>query len=176
MMSVVRVKPGQMGDSIFMTRLQKGSDPLTVHIPTSKLQVSLLSQWISSHSCDWEEEGCSVLTVFDPVLQNPVSGLLHEMESILAEQKTVSCRNDKSKWWEGRKALDCRVQVSCKQESSQLQSALSILATLWRKMFFSESAQRHGGLVGRLEKPSATTRIRSRDPQTGSAALQGPVG
>lgn len=43
-MSVVRVKPGQMGDGIFVSRLQKGSAPLTVHIPTSKLQVSTLSQ------------------------------------------------------------------------------------------------------------------------------------
>lgn len=42
MMSVVRVKPGQMGDSIFLTRLEKGSAPLTVHIPTSKQRVSVL--------------------------------------------------------------------------------------------------------------------------------------
>lgn len=64
-----------------------------------------------------------MLTVLGPVLQNPISGLLHEMESILAEQKTVSCRNDKSKWWEGRKALDSRVEVSCKQQTSPLQSS-----------------------------------------------------
>lgn len=63
-----------------------------------------------------------MLTVFDPVLQNPISGLLHEMESILAEQKTVSCRNEKSKWWEGRKALDSRVEVGWKQQTSLLQS------------------------------------------------------
>lgn len=43
MMSVVRVKPGQMGDSLFLTRLEKGSAPLSVHIPTAKQQVSSLS-------------------------------------------------------------------------------------------------------------------------------------
>lgn len=59
---------------------------------------------------------------FTRCLQNPISGLLHEMESILAEQKTVSCWNEKSKWWEGRKALDSRVEVSCKRQASPLQS------------------------------------------------------
>lgn len=37
--SVLGVKPGQMGDSIILSRLEKGSAPVTVHIPTSKQQV-----------------------------------------------------------------------------------------------------------------------------------------
>lgn len=41
-MSVLSVKPGQMGDSIILSRLEKGSAPLTVHIPTSKQQVSMM--------------------------------------------------------------------------------------------------------------------------------------
>lgn len=44
------------------------------------------------------------------------------MDSILVEQKAVSCRNDKSKWWEGRRALDSRVEVSCKEQRLPLQS------------------------------------------------------
>lgn len=41
-MSVLDVKPGQMGNSIILSRLEKGSAPLTVHIPTSKQQVSMM--------------------------------------------------------------------------------------------------------------------------------------
>ncbi|XP_074489400.1 separin [Sebastes fasciatus] len=37
-MSVLGVKPGEMGDSIILTRLEKGFAPVTVLIPTSKLQ------------------------------------------------------------------------------------------------------------------------------------------
>lgn len=43
LMSVLGVKPGQMGDSIIMSRLQKGSAPVTVHIPTSKKQVRMMN-------------------------------------------------------------------------------------------------------------------------------------
>lgn len=41
-MSVLGVKPGQMGDSIILSRLEKGAAPLTIHIPTSKRQVSMM--------------------------------------------------------------------------------------------------------------------------------------
>ncbi|TWW62203.1 Separin [Takifugu flavidus] len=37
-MSVLGVKPGKMGDSVMLSRFEKGSAPITVHIPTSKQQ------------------------------------------------------------------------------------------------------------------------------------------
>lgn len=37
--------------------------------------------------------------------------LLEEMEAVLQGQKKVSAVADKAQWWEGRKALDARVQV-----------------------------------------------------------------
>lgn len=37
--------------------------------------------------------------------------LLEEMEAVLQGQKKVSSVSDKAQWWEGRKALDARVQV-----------------------------------------------------------------
>lgn len=37
--SLLGVKPGEIGDSIILSRLEKGSVPVTVHIPTSKQQV-----------------------------------------------------------------------------------------------------------------------------------------
>lgn len=42
-MSSFGVKPGQMGDSIILSRFEKGSTPITVHIPTSEQQVRTLS-------------------------------------------------------------------------------------------------------------------------------------
>lgn len=42
-MSVLGVKPGQMGDSIILSRLEKGSAPVTIHIPTSKKQVRTMN-------------------------------------------------------------------------------------------------------------------------------------
>lgn len=38
-MSVLGVKPGEMGNSIILSRLEKDCAPVTVHIPTSKEQV-----------------------------------------------------------------------------------------------------------------------------------------
>lgn len=38
------------------------------------------------------------------------------MDSIQAEQKVVSCVSEKAKWWEGRRALDSRVEVSGKEQ------------------------------------------------------------
>lgn len=46
MMSVLGFKPGEVGNSIMLTRLEKGSEPLTVHIDTSKFtgQVRIVSE------------------------------------------------------------------------------------------------------------------------------------
>ncbi|XP_028263041.1 separin [Parambassis ranga] len=79
LMSVLGVKPGKMGDSILLSRLEKGSAPVTVHIPTSKQQ----------HSISW---------------------LVQEIDNIQTEQKAVSSVSEKAKWWEGRRALDSRVE------------------------------------------------------------------
>lgn len=57
-----------------------------------------------------------MLTLFDSVLQHPISWLVQEMDSILVEQKVVSCVSEKAKWWEGRRALDSRVEVSYKEQ------------------------------------------------------------
>uniref|UniRef100_A0A3Q4HSX9 separase n=1 Tax=Neolamprologus brichardi TaxID=32507 RepID=A0A3Q4HSX9_NEOBR len=76
-MSVMGVKPGEMGNSIMLTRLEKSSAPVTVYIDTSKQKVKLVQ----------------------------------EMDSILVEQKVVSCVSEKAKWWEGRRTLDSRVEV-----------------------------------------------------------------
>ncbi|XP_056156403.1 separin [Lampris incognitus] len=78
-LSVLGVKPGEMGDTILLSRLEKGSAPVTVHIPTSQQQ-------------------------------HPISWLVQEMDSILTEQKVVSSVSEKAKWWEGRRALDTRVE------------------------------------------------------------------
>ncbi|XP_029948057.1 separin [Salarias fasciatus] len=83
LISVVGVKPGEMGDSIMLSRLEKGSAPVTVHIPTAKEQ-------------------------------HPVTWLVQELDCILVEQKVVSCISEKAKWWDGRRALDSRVEYLLK--------------------------------------------------------------
>uniref|UniRef100_A0A3Q3JR04 separase n=1 Tax=Monopterus albus TaxID=43700 RepID=A0A3Q3JR04_MONAL len=79
MMSVLGLKPGEMGNSILLSRIEKGSAPITVHIPTCK-------HW-----------------------------LVQEIDSIKVEQKAVSCVSEKAKWWEGRRALDARVEQLLKE-------------------------------------------------------------
>lgn len=44
MMSVMGVKPGEMGNSIMLTRLEKSSAPVTVYIDTSKQKVKVFSR------------------------------------------------------------------------------------------------------------------------------------
>ncbi|XP_054882679.1 separin [Poeciliopsis prolifica] len=89
LMSVLGVKPGQMGESLMLTRLEKDSSPITLHISTSKQELT-------------------------------VGWLVQEMDSILAEQKAVSCVAEKAKWWEGRRALDCRLQQLLKEMEKML--------------------------------------------------------
>ncbi|XP_030276632.1 separin isoform X2 [Sparus aurata] len=94
--SLLGVKPGEIGDSIILSRLEKGSVPVTVHIPTSKQQ-------------------------------HPISWLVQEMDSIQVEQKVVSCVSEKAKWWEGRRALDSRVERLLKEMEG--------LLGCWRSFF-----------------------------------------
>ncbi|XP_038131150.1 separin isoform X1 [Cyprinodon tularosa] len=100
LMSVLGVKPGEMGESIMLSRLEKDSAPITLHISTSRQQLNI--------RC-----------------------LVEEMENILAEQNVVSCVLDKAKWWDGRRALDCRVQ--------QLLKEMESLLGCWKSLFLPPS-------------------------------------
>lgn len=40
---------------------------------------------------------------------------MQEMDSVQKEQKAVSCVSEKAKWWEGRRALDARMEVRLAQ-------------------------------------------------------------
>ncbi|KAM7401999.1 hypothetical protein PAMP_017275 [Pampus punctatissimus] len=110
-MSVLGLKPREMGDGIILSRLEKGSDPVTVHIPTSKQQ-------------------------------HPISWLVQEMDSIQVEQKVVSCVSDKAKWWEGRRALDSRVEHLLKEMEGLLGCWRSFLLPLSSDHKLSIQAQR----------------------------------
>ena len=121
--SMLGVKPGEIGDSIIMSRLEKGSVPVTVHIPTSKQQVRIHSQYLNAddvNACGFSNTEMvptlkSYLSQILCVLQHPMSWLVQEMDSIQVEQKVVSCVSEKAKWWEGRRALDSRVEVSVEE-------------------------------------------------------------
>ncbi|XP_048856344.1 separin [Brienomyrus brachyistius] len=79
LLSVVGMRPGEMGDTILLTRLERGLNPVTVRIPTA-------------------QQEC------------PVSAIVQEMDSVQKQQKVVSSVADKAQWWEGRRALDSRVE------------------------------------------------------------------
>uniref|UniRef100_A0A8C1V4L2 separase n=1 Tax=Cyprinus carpio TaxID=7962 RepID=A0A8C1V4L2_CYPCA len=80
MLSLTGVYPDEIGSTILLTRLERGSNPITVRIPTADRKRS-------------------------------VAVLLEEMDGVLKGQKQVSTVAEKSQWWEGRKALDVRVEV-----------------------------------------------------------------
>ncbi|TKS71578.1 Separin [Collichthys lucidus] len=109
-MSVLGLKPGEMGDSIILSRLEKGSAPATVHIPTSKQQ-------------------------------HPISWLVQEIDGIQVEQKAVSCVPEKAKWWEGRRALDSRVERLLKEMEGLLGCWKSFLLPLSLDPELSKQAQ-----------------------------------
>ncbi|TMS19821.1 Separin [Larimichthys crocea] len=109
-MSVLGLKPGEMGDSIILSRLEKGYAPVTVHIPTSKQQ-------------------------------HPISWLVQEIDGIQVEQKAVSCVSEKAKWWEGRRALDSRVERMLKEMEGLLGCWKSFLLPLSLDPELSKQAQ-----------------------------------
>ncbi|XP_076870727.1 separin [Brachyhypopomus gauderio] len=79
LLSLAGVCPGEVGSTVLFTRLERGSAPVTIRIPTAHTHRSM-------------------------------AALLEEMEAVLQGQKQVSGVADKVQWWEGRKALDARVQ------------------------------------------------------------------
>uniref|UniRef100_A0A8C4YU82 separase n=1 Tax=Gadus morhua TaxID=8049 RepID=A0A8C4YU82_GADMO len=98
-LSLVGVRPGEVGESLLLTRLERGAAPITVHIPSSGPQVRKLS--------------------------GGVSGLVQEMDRIHAEQKVVSWFSEKNRWWEGRRGLDARLKVRTLSLSHTLKLSLS---------------------------------------------------
>ncbi|KAJ0069122.1 hypothetical protein NL108_018148, partial [Boleophthalmus pectinirostris] len=100
-LSVVGLRPGQMGDSLLVSRLEKDRAPVTVHIPSSRQK-------------------------------RPLSWLVQEIDSIQVEQKVVSSVADKAKWWEGRRALDTRVE--------ELLREMEAILSCWKSLLFPLSS------------------------------------
>ncbi|XP_061641411.1 separin [Phyllopteryx taeniolatus] len=98
-MSVLGVKAGEMGESILLSRLEKGSAPVTVHIPTSTEPLSIRL-------------------------------LVQEMDSILVDQKALCTVSEKAQWWEGRRALDYRVEQLLREMERLLGCWKSLLLPL----------------------------------------------
>ncbi|XP_059426784.1 separin [Carassius carassius] len=95
LLSLTGVYPDEVGSSILLTRLERGSTPITVRIPTAGRKRS-------------------------------VAVLLEEMDGVLKGQKEVSTVAEKSQWWEGRKALDARVEKMLEE----MEEALGVWRTL----------------------------------------------
>ncbi|KAG5836479.1 hypothetical protein ANANG_G00255240 [Anguilla anguilla] len=73
LLSVVSGQFGEMGDTVLLSRLERGSPPITMRIPTAH-------------------------------------AVLQEMDSVQKQQKVLSSVADKAQWWEGRRALDQRIE------------------------------------------------------------------
>lgn len=95
LLSLTGVHPDEIGNTILLTRLERGSSPITVRIPTADRERS-------------------------------VAGLLEEMDGVLKGQKEVSTVAEKSQWWDGRKALDARVEKMLEE----MEEALGVWRTL----------------------------------------------
>ncbi|KAK9529134.1 hypothetical protein VZT92_013248 [Zoarces viviparus] len=88
-MSVLGVKPGEMGGSIILSRLQKGSAPVTVHTPTAKQQRSI--SWLVQEMDSIQVEQKLVSSVSEKAkwwegrggLDSRVGQLLKVMEDLL---------------------------------------------------------------------------------------------
>lgn len=107
------------------------------------------------------------------MFQRPISTLVQELDSILAKQKVVSCVSEKAKWWEGRRALDSRVEVSVESGGlftfthpySDTLKKKSACAVVCQALTFvnslSETVKGDGGIAGMLEELSSTPFIGS---------------
>ncbi|KAK7878796.1 hypothetical protein WMY93_034290 [Mugilogobius chulae] len=107
-LSAVGLKPGQMGNSLLLSRIEKDRAPVTVHIP----------------SPDGRSASCRITC--------PLSRMVQEIDSIQVEQKVVSSVAEKAKWWEGRRALDSRVEELLKQMEEML--------TCWKSLLLPSSS------------------------------------
>ncbi|XP_067229495.1 separin isoform X1 [Chanodichthys erythropterus] len=101
MLSLAGVYPDEIGSTILLTQLERGSTPITVRIPTANRERS-------------------------------VAMLLEEMDGVLKGQKEVSMVAEKSQWWEGRKALDARVEKMLEE----MEEALGV----WRALLLPLSS------------------------------------
>lgn len=104
-LTLMSIQPSSMGDTLLLTRLERGSTPITIHIPTALTKVREgLEAWSS-----WDEPGAGLTAPFLP--QAPLSSVLSDFDTIQKEQKeTISCTN-KREWWLCRSELDRRMKV-----------------------------------------------------------------
>lgn len=104
-LTLMSIQPSSVGDTLLLTRLERGSAPITIHIPTALTKVREgLEAWSSR-----DEPGAGLTAPFLP--QAPLSSVLSDFDTIQKEQKeTISC-TDKHDWWLHRFELDRRMKV-----------------------------------------------------------------
>ncbi|XP_030634480.1 separin [Chanos chanos] len=95
LLSVLELYPGEIGETLLLTRLERDSAPITVRISTPHQQPSVVT-------------------------------LLDELNEVMREQREVSGVVEKVQWWEGRKALDVRMQ----RLLEQMEETLGVWRTL----------------------------------------------
>ncbi|CAL8339223.1 unnamed protein product [Merluccius merluccius] len=94
-LSVVGVKPGEVGDSLLLSRLERGSAPVTVHIPSSHLQHRV--SWLVQEMDNIQAEQKVVSSVSEKAkwwegrrsLDSRLKRLLEKMEALLSCWKSL---------------------------------------------------------------------------------------
>ncbi|NWZ30408.1 ESPL1 protein, partial [Asarcornis scutulata] len=104
MLTLVSIQPFSKDDTLLLTRLERGSTPITIHIPTALTKVREgLEEWSSR-----DEPGAGLMAPFLP--QAPLSSVLSDFDTIQKEQKeTISCTDNRD-WWLWRSKLDRRMK------------------------------------------------------------------
>lgn len=139
MMSVVSVKPGQMGDSILVTRLQKGSSPLTVHIPTSKIQVSMLPLRICSKYC---LRGGECWQCFTLCCRTQSVGFYRRWKAFWRNRRPSAVQMTNPNGGRAARPLTLAFRSVAKKQRSQMMRALSIISHFLTENIFFRNCSR----------------------------------
>ncbi|NXC22533.1 ESPL1 protein, partial [Corythaeola cristata] len=103
-LTLTSIQPGSVGDTLLLTRLEKGTAPVTVHIPTALAKVP---------GQGWQRggpaaAGAGLTAPF--LLQVPLRSVLSDFDAIQKEQKEANSCTEKQDWWLRRSELDRRMK------------------------------------------------------------------
>ncbi|NXK15500.1 ESPL1 protein, partial [Herpetotheres cachinnans] len=104
MLTLASIQPGSVGDTLLLTRLEKGTVPVNIRIPTALTKVRARGERGAAAATF----GAGVTT--SSLLQAPLRSVLSDFDAIQKEQKEANCCTDKRDWWLRRSELDRRMK------------------------------------------------------------------
>ncbi|KAF1466677.1 Separin, partial [Pygoscelis antarcticus] len=104
-LTLVSVQPGSVGDTLLLTRLEKGTTPVTIRIPTAPDKVRAGMRGRGGGPAMF---GAQITAPF--LLQAPLRSVLSDFDAIQKEQKEANSCTEKQDWWLRRSELDRRMK------------------------------------------------------------------